>query len=74
MDQFLEIIVDNELIVEKVLQENFVIPEFLPFKQKIKEIFDMCKLNTEGKNADYIDNLAKCDPKLWGAGICTIDG
>ena len=31
-------------------------------------------LNTDGKPADYIPQLARRDPTKWGVGLCTVDG
>jgi glutaminase len=40
----------------------------------VNEAYDKFKNNDEGKNADYIPELAKVDSKLYGIAIITIDG
>src|SRR5215467_2412575 len=40
----------------------------------VNEAFKKFKSNTEGKNADYIPELAKVDPNLYGIAIVTADG
>jgi glutaminase len=61
-------------MVEKSMAERFVLPEFGAFKKEMKEIFEECRKNNDGKVADYIPELAKADPEQWGVSICTIDG
>lgn len=73
-DMLAQIIEDHEEFVKKVLSEDFIIPEFMRFKQEIKEIFDNCKKNNSGKNADYIPELKNANPNDWGVSVCTVDG
>ena len=40
----------------------------------MKQIYENCKLNNDGKVADYIPELAKKSPKDFGVSICSIDG
>jgi glutaminase len=40
----------------------------------VNEAYEKFKNNTEGKNADYIPELSKVDPKLYGIAIVTADG
>jgi glutaminase len=40
----------------------------------VNEAYEKFKSNTEGKNADYIPELAKVDSKLYGIAIVTADG
>ena len=49
-------------------------PDFENFRQDIKAMYELCKENTSGKNADYIPELANANPNDWGVSICTTDG
>jgi hypothetical protein len=69
-----EIIQDHEDFVVKVLREDFIMPDFQNFKGEVKDLYEKCKLNTSGKNADYIPELANANPNNWGVSICTVDG
>ena len=40
----------------------------------VNEAFKKFKSNTEGKNADYIPELDKVDPALYGIAVITADG
>ena len=61
-------------IVEQSMAERFIIPDFKNFKTEISAIYDECLKNKTGKVADYIPELAKADPSLFGVSVCTIDG
>lgn len=64
----------NIVLIEKALRGDFVIPEFSQFTKRIEEIYCKCKPNSGGKVADYIPQLAKFDPNLWGVAVCSVDG
>lgn len=64
----------NIVLIEKALCGDSVIPEFSQFTKHIEEIYQKCKPNSEGKVADYIPQLAKFDPNLWGMAVCSVDG
>lgn len=40
----------------------------------LNEIYDDIKNNSNGKVADYIPQLAKVNPNLFGISVCTVDG
>lgn len=62
------------LLVERALQGNLAIPDFLDFSQRADEIFDAVERNEGGQQAQYIPPLAEVDPDQFGVAIVTIDG
>ena len=40
----------------------------------IENIYDNLINNDEGKVADYIPQLGKVNPDLFGISVCTVDG
>lgn len=73
-NSFCEAIRPNILIIEQALQGNLVIPDFKDFCHEIESIYLRTRPNRTGKVADYIPQLAKVDPDLYGMALCTIDG
>jgi glutaminase len=47
---------------------------FTELFENIKKIYDKLKKTSGGKNADYIPELSKVNPKLYAISIYTIDG
>ena len=62
------------LLVERALQGNLAIPDFLEFSRRADEIFDSVEDRDGGEQAQYIPPLAKVDPNQFGVAIVTIDG
>jgi glutaminase len=46
----------------------------MPYQAAIDHAYDKFKDLAEGKNADYIKELANVDPKIFGIAIVTVDG
>ncbi len=44
------------------------------YQALVNEAYDKYKIETSGKNADYIPALAKYDPSLYGIALVTVDG
>jgi glutaminase len=44
------------------------------FQAAIDHAYEKIKTVTEGKNADYIKELARVDPKIYGVALVTVDG
>ncbi|XP_008412409.1 glutaminase kidney isoform, mitochondrial isoform X1 [Poecilia reticulata] len=65
---------NNIMLLTKAFRKNFIIPDFEDFTQQIKRIFENAQQQRGGQVADYIPQLAKFSPDLWGVSICTIDG
>ncbi|XP_067047898.1 glutaminase kidney isoform, mitochondrial-like isoform X1 [Acropora muricata] len=65
---------ENIVLIENALAGDFVLPKFGQFTKHIKDIYLNCKENINGKVADYIPQLAKFDPNLWGVAVCSVDG
>ncbi|XP_077404994.1 glutaminase kidney isoform, mitochondrial isoform X1 [Vanacampus margaritifer] len=65
---------NNIMLLTKAFRKMFIIPDFQAFTQKINEIYDSAQKQDGGQVADYIPQLAKFSPDLWGASLCTIDG
>ncbi len=55
-------------------QRSPVAPTREQVQAAVNEAYEKFKSNTEGKNADYIPELAKVDSKLYGIVIVTADG
>ncbi|KAL0225718.1 hypothetical protein P9112_013042 [Eukaryota sp. TZLM1-RC] len=59
----------------RALIGNLVVPDWPFTTSQFREIFET--VNNEpikGKVADYIDDLARKDPSLFSAAVCSIDG
>jgi glutaminase len=55
-------------------QRSPVAPTREQVQAAVNEAYQKFKNNTDGKNADYIPELAKVDPNLYGIAIVTADG
>uniref|UniRef100_A0A8C6LQZ0 glutaminase n=1 Tax=Nothobranchius furzeri TaxID=105023 RepID=A0A8C6LQZ0_NOTFU len=64
----------NVVLLIQAFRKKFIIPEFDSFAQKIDEIYKTVQKQRDGKVADYIPQLAKFSPELWGVSLCTVDG
>ncbi|XP_035827968.1 glutaminase kidney isoform, mitochondrial, partial [Aplysia californica] len=73
-ETFRECIGDNIILIAKAFRNQFIIPEFQQFTQRIDELFWRAKANTAGELASYIPQLARFNPESWGLAICTVDG
>uniref|UniRef100_A0A7N8XBB5 glutaminase n=1 Tax=Mastacembelus armatus TaxID=205130 RepID=A0A7N8XBB5_9TELE len=65
---------NNILLLTKAFRKKFIIPDFEEFAQQINKMYDRAQLQEGGQVADYIPQLAKFSPDLWGVSLCTIDG
>ncbi|XP_044278102.1 glutaminase liver isoform, mitochondrial [Varanus komodoensis] len=64
----------NIVLLTQAFRKKFVIPDFQEFTTHIEQIFEHTKGLQEGKVANYIPQLAKCNPDIWGVSLCTVDG
>lgn len=71
---FHHIIKDNIEIINRTLAKQLVVPDFKPFTEDLERIYNHCKTNKKGKNANYIPQLERYDPNYWGLSVCTVDG
>lgn len=55
-------------------QHSPVAPTKEQVQAAVNEAYEKFKSNQDGKNADYIPELAKVDPNLFGIAIVTADG
>ena len=61
-------------ILSKIFKHDLVIPNFQPFTEKIKTIYESTKGDNHGNVASYIPQLRRVDPDQYGISVCTIDG
>ena len=61
-------------MVERVLMNRLVIPDWPDFCQDIQFMYDQVAPDRSGANADYIPMLRDADPERWGVAICSVDG
>ncbi|KAM9859319.1 glutaminase kidney isoform, mitochondrial-like [Aulostomus maculatus] len=73
-DLFHRCVGGNIVLLIQAFRKKFIIPEFDVFAQKINDIYHRVHQQSTGKVADYIPQLAKCSPELWGVSLCTVDG
>ncbi|KAM6925058.1 glutaminase liver isoform, mitochondrial [Xenentodon cancila] len=65
---------NNVMLLTKAFKKHFIIPNFEDFTHQIKKIYDSAHSQEGGHVANYIPQLAKFSPELWGVSLCTIDG
>ncbi|CAJ1084807.1 glutaminase kidney isoform%2C mitochondrial isoform X1 [Xyrichtys novacula] len=65
---------NNIMLLTKAFKKKFIIPNFEEFTQQIDKMYDSAQVQEAGQVADYIPQLAKFSPDLWGVSLCTIDG
>ena len=63
-----------EPLIVKAFSGKLIIPSFKEFKKLVEEVFEDVRDCNDGKAADYIPQLARVDPDLWGLSVCTVDG
>ncbi|XP_053554599.1 glutaminase kidney isoform, mitochondrial isoform X1 [Bombina bombina] len=71
---FKKCVQSNIVLLTQAFRRKFVIPDFMSFTSHIDELYESAKKLSGGKVADYIPQLAKFSPDLWGVSICTVDG
>ncbi|XP_067843849.1 glutaminase kidney isoform, mitochondrial-like isoform X2 [Heptranchias perlo] len=64
----------NIVLLTQAFRRKFVIPDFEIFASHIDGLYESAKKLSGGKVADYIPQLAKFSPDLWGVSLCTVDG
>ncbi|XP_033942506.1 glutaminase liver isoform, mitochondrial-like isoform X1 [Pseudochaenichthys georgianus] len=65
---------NNIMLLTKAFRKKFIIPNFDELTQQIDRMYDSAQQQKAGQVADYIPQLAKFSPDLWGVSLCTIDG
>ncbi|XP_006796580.1 glutaminase kidney isoform, mitochondrial-like [Neolamprologus brichardi] len=65
---------NNIMLLTKAFRKKFIIPDFEKFVHQIDTMYDCAHQQEGGQVADYIPQLAKFSPDLWGVSLCTIDG
>lgn len=73
-EEFKNLVSESVNIIEKAVTKSFTIPDFQQFKKEIQEIYDEVIKNKSGHNADYIPQLARVNPDLFGVSFCSVDG
>uniref|UniRef100_A0A4W4HMT1 glutaminase n=1 Tax=Electrophorus electricus TaxID=8005 RepID=A0A4W4HMT1_ELEEL len=71
---FKKCVQSNIVLLTQAFRKKFVIPDFMPFAAHIDKLYEKAKNMSGGQVADYIPQLAKFSPDLWGVALCTVDG
>jgi len=74
LEMFIKLVKGNTILMGKAMQGKLIVPDFMDFRADLEEIFERVRTVTDGHVADYIPFLARQDPNLWSASVCTIDG
>ncbi|KAM6977606.1 glutaminase kidney isoform, mitochondrial [Aplochiton taeniatus] len=76
MDQklFRKCVSNNIILLTQAFRRKFVIPDFEKFTRHIDDLYYSAQRQEGGQVADYIPQLAKFSPDLWGVSLCTVDG
>ncbi|KAG1973685.1 glutaminase liver isoform, mitochondrial [Pimephales promelas] len=76
MDQelFRKCVGSNIVLLTQAFQRKFIIPDFEAFTSLINHLYYNVQAQQGGKVANYIPQLAKFSPHLWGVSLCTVDG
>ncbi|XP_078612725.1 glutaminase kidney isoform, mitochondrial-like [Branchiostoma floridae x Branchiostoma japonicum] len=73
-ESFSKCITENIVIIGRAFQSKFVIPKFSEFSSYVDKMYWSSVSRKGGKVADYIPQLARFSPDLWGVALCTVDG
>ncbi|KAJ8257958.1 hypothetical protein GJAV_G00191590 [Gymnothorax javanicus] len=73
-DLFRKCVGSNLTLLTQAFKKQLIIPDFEAFANKIDQIYDRAQREEGGQVADYIPQLAKFSPSLWGVSLCTVDG
>ena len=68
---FAQLVGPEVLMVERVLMNRLVIPDWPDFCQDIQFMYDQVAPDRSGANADYIPILRDADPERWGVAVCS---
>ncbi|KAJ8246648.1 hypothetical protein GJAV_G00253880 [Gymnothorax javanicus] len=71
---FKKCVQSNIVLLTQAFRKKFVIPDFQSFASHIDELYESARKLSGGHVADYIPQLAKFSPDLWGVAMCTVDG
>uniref|UniRef100_A0A8C7UXN9 glutaminase n=1 Tax=Oncorhynchus mykiss TaxID=8022 RepID=A0A8C7UXN9_ONCMY len=76
MDQklFRKCVGANILLLTQAFRRKFIIPDFEVFASNMDQLYYSTQRQEGGHVADYIPQLAKFSPNLWGVSLCTVDG
>ncbi|XP_067095571.1 glutaminase kidney isoform, mitochondrial-like isoform X1 [Osmerus mordax] len=76
MDQelFRKFVGNNIILLTQAFRRKFIIPDFEEFVSHINQLYYSAQQQEGGQVADYIPQLAKFSPDLWGVSLCTVDG
>ncbi|KAJ6658154.1 hypothetical protein lerEdw1_001630 [Lerista edwardsae] len=64
----------NIVLLTQAFRKKFVIPDFQEFIAHGEQIFENTKGRMEGKVANYMPQLAKCNLDIWDVSLCTVNG
>eukprot|EP00063_Salmo_salar_P015660 XP_013990495.1 PREDICTED: glutaminase kidney isoform, mitochondrial-like [Salmo salar] len=64
----------NILLLTQAFRRKFIIPDFEVFASNMDQLYYSTQRQEGGHVADYIPQLAKFSPNLWGVSLCTVDG
>uniref|UniRef100_A0A8C6LGU4 glutaminase n=1 Tax=Nothobranchius furzeri TaxID=105023 RepID=A0A8C6LGU4_NOTFU len=64
----------NIVLLTQAFRKKFVVPDFQSFSAHIDDLYENAKNLSGGQVADYIPQLARFSPDLWGVALCTVDG
>ncbi|KAK3539972.1 hypothetical protein QTP70_019625 [Hemibagrus guttatus] len=64
----------NIVLLTQAFQRKFIIPDFMTFASNINQLYYNAQTEQGGQVANYIPQLAKFSPDLWGVSLCTVDG
>ena len=73
-DAFEGVLQGSVPLVERVVAQQLVVPEFEGFTQTVTEIFEATQSESGGEVASYIPQLARVPAQKYGLGVCTVDG
>ncbi|KAM4044617.1 glutaminase liver isoform, mitochondrial [Anomaloglossus baeobatrachus] len=62
------------VLLTQIVCKKCVIPDFEQFTLNINRLYENSRSIKEGEVANYIPQLAKVNPNLWGVSLCTVDG